>query len=122
MKRIKTIKKNLTLFNVVRVVAAIIMLQTLFFKFTGHTQSVELFTQLGVEPWGRIGTGIFELIASILLFIPTKIKYGALLTILLMCGAIFSHIIKLGFEGSNGQLFIMATITLVSASYVLYKK
>lgn len=114
------IKKYISLFNLARVVAAVIMIQTLFFKFTGHSQSVELFTQLGVEPWGRVGTGILELIASILLFVPKGIKYGVLLTIALMLGALFTHISKLGFEGENLQLSIMAIITLVSGSYIFY--
>ena len=60
-----------------RIAAAIILLQTLYFKFTAHPESVELFTKLGVEPWGRIGTGIIELITGLLLLIPaTAFKFG----------------------------------------------
>jgi hypothetical protein len=67
---------NITIW-LLRILAAIIMLQTLYFKFTAHPQSVKLFTELGMEPWGRIGVGTFELIASILLLIPRTTYIGA---------------------------------------------
>jgi uncharacterized membrane protein YphA (DoxX/SURF4 family) len=104
-----------------RIVAAIILLQTLYFKFSGHEESVVLFTKLGIEPWGRIGTGIIELIASLLLLIPATVFIGAFLGIGLMAGAIFSHLTILGIEsnGDGGQLFIMAVVVLVSCS-ILY--
>ena len=62
---------------ILRLVAAGIMLMTLYFKFTAHPQSVRLFTELGMEPWGRIGTGVFELIASVLIFYPRTTGFGA---------------------------------------------
>ena len=74
---------------ILRLAAAYIMLQTLYFKFTAHPQSVRLFTELGMEPWGRIGTGIFELIASLLILYPRTTGIGALLGTGLMAGAIF---------------------------------
>jgi hypothetical protein len=49
----------------VRVIAAIILLQTLYFKFTGAEESIYIFTKVGMEPWGRIGSGVGELIAAI---------------------------------------------------------
>jgi putative oxidoreductase len=100
---------------VLRIVAAIILLQTLYFKFSGHEESVELFTKLGIEPWGRIGTGVMELIASLFLLIPATVFIGAVLGIGLMAGAIFSHLTILGIEsnGDGGQLFIMAVVVLV---------
>ena len=79
---------------VLRLLAAVIMLQTLYFKFSAHPQSVKLFTELGMEPWGRIGTGIFELIASILILNPRTTGYGAVLGMGLMAGAIFFHLTK----------------------------
>ncbi len=99
-----------------RIVAAVILLQTLYFKFTAQPESVELFTKLGVEPWGRIGTGVIELIASILLLIPSTVFIGAFLGIGLMSGAILSHITVIGIEskGDGGQLFMLAIIVLVS--------
>lgn len=98
-----------------RIVAAIILLQTLYFKFTGKPESVELFTKLGVEPWGRIGTGVIELITGILLLIPTTAFIGAFLGIGLMAGAILSHLTVIGIEskGDGGQLFMLAIIVLV---------
>jgi len=99
---------------VLRLVAAVILLQTLYFKFTGHPESVELFTKLGVEPWGRIGTGIIELIASILLLVPATVFIGAFLGVGLMAGAILSHLTVIGIEskGDGGQLFYLAITVL----------
>lgn len=98
-----------------RIAAAVILLQTLYFKFTGHPESVELFTKLGVEPWGRIGTGVIELITGILLLIPATAFIGALLGTGLMVGAIFSHLLVIGIEskGDGGQLFMLAITVLV---------
>lgn len=105
---------------VLRIVAAIILLQTLYFKFTGHPESVELFSKLGVEPWGRIGTGVIELIAGALLLIPSTVVFGALLGIGLMLGAIASHLLVLGIEsnGDGGQLFGLAFIVLACCTVI----
>jgi putative oxidoreductase len=112
-------KKYLSL--LLRIVATIILLQTLYFKFTAHPESVELFTKLGVEPWGRIVTGIIELLAGIFLIIPSTKIYGALLGVGLMCGAIFSHLLVIGIEskGDGGQLFLLAILVLVCCILVL---
>jgi hypothetical protein len=53
-----------------QITAAVILGQTLFFKFTGAPESKYIFTTLGIEPWGRIGTGILELITVVLLLSP----------------------------------------------------
>lgn len=109
---------------VLRILAAVILLQTLYFKFTAHPQSVKLFTTLGMEPWGRIGTGVFELIASILILIPRTTLLGALMGLGLMAGAIFFHLTKLGiiFDGDAG-LFTYAVITFVCclALIIIYR-
>ncbi|MEX0324387.1 MAG: DoxX family protein [Puniceicoccaceae bacterium] len=97
---------------ILRIVAAVILLQTLFFKFTAAPESVELFTRLGMEPYGRIGTGIVELIASVLLLVPRTTIYGAILGIGLMVGAIGSHFTKLGWEGPMLSLGLMAIVVL----------
>jgi uncharacterized membrane protein YphA (DoxX/SURF4 family) len=81
---------------ILRVVPAVILLQTLYFKFTAHPQSVKLFTQIGMEPYGRIGTGILELIAAILLLIPRYTGYGAILGLVMMTGALYFHPDKIG--------------------------
>jgi uncharacterized membrane protein YphA (DoxX/SURF4 family) len=108
-----------------RIVAALILLQTLYFKFTGHPESVELFTKLGVEPWGRIGTGIIELIASALLLIPSTVFIGAFVGVGLMAGAIASHLLVIGIasKGDGGQLFMLAITVMICClvTLVLYK-
>jgi uncharacterized membrane protein YphA (DoxX/SURF4 family) len=104
-----------------RIIAALILLQTLFFKFTGHPESVELFSKLGVEPWGRIGTGVIELIASILLLIPSTVFIGAFVGVGLMAGAIASHLLVIGIvsKGDGGQLFILAIAVMVCCLVIL---
>lgn len=102
---------------VLRIIAALIMLQTLYFKFSGSEESVYIFSQLGIEPWGRVGTGILELIASLLILYPKTTFFGSALAIGLMTGAIFAHITKLGISVKNdgGQLFIYALLVLMSS-------
>lgn len=100
---------------VMRIVSAVILLQTLYFKFSGHPESVELFTKLGVEPWGRLATGGIELITGVLLLIPATAFIGAFIGIGLMAGAILSHLTIIGIEsnGDGGQLFLLAIVVLV---------
>ncbi|WKD87044.1 hypothetical protein KCTC32516_02424 [Polaribacter huanghezhanensis] len=108
---------------VLKLIAAFIMVQTLYFKFSGAQESIDLFTKIAGENEAimRFGTGTLELIASILLFIPKKTWLGALLTIGLMSGAIVSHLTILGieFNGDGGALFISAVITFLSAVILL---
>jgi uncharacterized membrane protein YphA (DoxX/SURF4 family) len=116
-----TNKQQNIIWWILRLVAAIIMLQTLFFKFTAADESVYIFTALGMEPWGRIGIGVMELIASILILIPRTTAFGAALGVGLMGGAMFFHLTKLGIEvqGDGGQLFIYALIVFVSSLVLL---
>ena len=102
---------------VLRIIAALIMLQTLYFKFSGSEESVYIFSQMGMEPWGRIATGVFELIASILILYPKTTFFGSALAIGLMSGAVIAHLSKLGIAVKNdgGQLFIYALLVLVSS-------
>ncbi len=106
---------------VARIIAAAIMLQTLYFKFTAHPESVYIFSTLGIEPFGRIGSGIAELIASILLLIPTTAWMGAIMGLGVMAGAIVSHLTILGIDIRNdgGQLFYMALFTFVCCLVVV---
>ncbi len=112
-----------TIFWVFKLVAAAIMLQTLFFKFTAAPESVYIFSTLGVEPYGRIGTGIIELIASILLLIPRTTFIGAMLGLGTMMGAILSHIFILGIAVQNdgGKLFVLGLITALCCATVAIK-
>ena len=114
-------KKYLPVF--LKLIAAVIMLQTLFFKFSGAQQSIDLFTILAGENEAllRIGTGILELIAAVLLFTPRKTWLGALLTIGLMGGAMLSHITILGIVHNNdsGMLFAGSAITFLAGALLL---
>jgi putative oxidoreductase len=94
----------------------------LFFKFSAHPQSVELFTKLGIEPWGRVGTGVIELLTGILLLIPGTAFIGGVLAIGLMVGAIGSHIAIIGIEshGDGGLLFIMAVTVFLCGIAIAY--
>jgi len=114
-------KKKIMLW-IFRLVAAVIMLQTLFFKFTAAEESVYIFSTLGIEPWGRIGTGVGELIASVLILIPATTAFGALLGLGLMSGALFFHLTKLGIvvQGDSGQLFIYALLVFISCLVLAY--
>ena len=109
---------------ILKLIAAIIMLQTLFFKFTGAQESIDLFTKIAGnnEAYMRISTGVLELIASVLLFTPKKNWLGALLTVGLMFGAIMSHLTIIGIEhnGDGGTLFTSAIVTFISGLILLF--
>lgn len=98
-----------------------ILTQTLFFKFTGAEESVYIFTTVGAEPWGRIGSGVLELIAALMLIVPALAPYGAILTIGLMGGAIMSHLTLLGIDvkGDGGLLFGLAVLAFTGSVIVL---
>ena len=103
---------------VLRITAAIILLQTLFFKFTAAPESVYIFTKVGAEPWGRIGSGVVELIAATLILTPRFTWLGSLLAMAVMAGAILSHLTLLGIEvqGDKGLLFALALIVFVCST------
>jgi uncharacterized membrane protein YphA (DoxX/SURF4 family) len=120
--------KTMTIITwVARLLAVVILLQTLYFKFTGAEESKYIFTALGAEPWGRIGSGIMELIASILILIPRTTAWGALLGLGIMGGAILSHLAILGIAVKNsdgtsdgGLLFIYAVLVFVSCLFLVW--
>lgn len=105
-----------------RVVTAVILMQTLFFKFTGAPESVYIFTTVGQEPWGRYGSGVVEFVASVLLFVPGLTAVGALLALGVMAGAIFFHLTKLGLvvQDDGGLLFALALVTAACSAFVLW--
>ena len=107
---------------VCQLAVAAILLQTLFFKFTGAAESVYIFTTLGIEPWGRIGSGIAELIASVLLLMPATAAVGAAIAVGSMTVAVLSHLTALGIEvqGDGGLLFGLALTVLACALIILY--
>ena len=113
---------------VAQLAVAGILLQTLFFKFTGAEESVYIFTTLGrfvhvagIEPWGRVGSGVVELIAGLMLLVPATASLGAGLAMGVMAGAIASHILVLGIEvkGDGGLLFALAVTAFVGSVVVL---
>lgn len=107
---------------ILRITASVILLQTLFFKFSGAEESVYIFSILGVEPYGRIGSAIAELIAAVLILMPKTTWLGALGAAGIMIGAILSHLFVLGIEVQNdgGLLFALAVITLLCSLGLLY--
>jgi hypothetical protein len=104
-----------------QLIVAGILLQTLFFKFTGAEESVYIFSTLGIEPWGRIGSGIAELVAAVLLLVPATAVFGAMLSAGVISGAIISHLTVLGIEiqRDGGLLFALAVVVFVLSLAIL---
>lgn len=115
-------KRELGIAWICRLTAAGILLQTLYFKFSGAPESVYIFTKMGLEPWGRIGSGVVELAAAMLLLTPRRAWLGAGLAIGVIGGAIFSHLTVLGIEvmGDGGLLFALAVIVGIASAVVLF--
>ena len=117
-------KKYINLFQISRLAIAIILLQTLFFKFTGAEESKFIFSSLGLEPSGRYAVGTFEFIASLLLFVPGFSWLGALVAFGLMAGALGAHVFVLGIavKGDGGLLFFLALAVLILSLAILWLK
>ena len=114
-------KPQFALSVVLQLLAAGILLQTLFFKFTGAEESIYIFSTLGIEPWGRIASGVAELVAAVLLLYPPTAAAGAAFAMGVMAGAIVSHLTLLGIEvrGDGGLLFALAMSVFVASAVVL---
>ncbi|MFT5724095.1 MAG: putative oxidoreductase [Bacteroidia bacterium] len=112
------------LIPVLRLIVAIILIQTLRFKFTAHPDSVYIFSKVGLEPFGRIGIGIVELIAAILLLVPKTIWIGSGLTLGVVGGAILMHLTALGIDisGDKGVLFYTAVVTFILSAIILWSQ
>ena len=104
---------------IAQLVAAATIGQTLYFKFTAHPDSVKLFTELGMEPHGRLTVAVLELLACILLLTPRRAAYGALLAAGLMAGAIASHLTHLGWQGPRLHLGALALLALACCLFTL---
>jgi hypothetical protein len=106
---------------IAQIAVAAILLQTLYFKFTGAEESVYIFSRLGLEPWGRIGSGVAELVAAVLLLVPSLAVVGAVLALGVISGAILSHLTVLGIEvrGDGGLLFGLALVVFLGSLVVL---
>lgn len=105
-----------------RIIAAVILFQTLYFKFTAAPESVYIFSTIGLEPWGRIGVGVSELVVGILLLMPRTAWLGAVGGIGVISGAIFFHLTILGIEvqGDGGFLFYLAIIVFISCLIIAF--
>ena len=106
---------------IARIATALILLQTLFFKFTGAPESIYIFQTVGMEPWGRYGSGVAELVAAILLLMPRTTALGALIALGVISGAIFFHLTRLGIvvQDDGGTLFFLAVAVFVCSAFVL---
>jgi putative oxidoreductase len=117
--------ENLTakLYWAARIIASLILLQTLYFKFSASEESVYIFTTVGMEPWGRITIGILELIAAALLLFNSTAWLGGLGGLGLMTGAIGMHVTLLGIsvKGDGGYLFTLAVVVSVCSTVVILK-
>lgn len=107
---------------VLRLLVAAILLQTLYFKFSAAPESVYIFQTLGAEPWGRIGSGIAELIVSILLLWPRTVAIGAVSALGVISGAIMAHFSRLGIEvqGDGGLLFGLALVVFAGSAVLVW--
>lgn len=107
---------------VLRLIIAIIFIQTLYFKFTAHPDSVYIFSELGVEPYGRVGLGIIELITAVLLMVNSTKIIAIFLSIGIIIGAIGSHILVIGtsVQGDGGGLFALAWVVLLAGIVLLF--
>ena len=117
-------KKTVILERVLSIITSIILLQTLFFKFTGAEESVYIFSKLNMEPSGRIGIGVAELIAGILLLFRKTSHFGSILGMAILSGALFFHLTILGIEVQNdgGYLFTLAIITFINCVIITWLK
>jgi putative oxidoreductase len=113
-------KNNLSI--ILRILIAIIFLQTLYYKFTAHPDSVHIFSALGVEPFGRIALGCIELVTAILILTNKFKLYGIAISLGIILGAIFSHLLVLGLNvsGDGGTLFLLAIIVFISSVVLIY--
>ena len=120
VKQIGTMQKTISL--ILQIIIAAILIQTLRYKFTAHPDSVYIFTKVGLEPYGRIAIGVFELIAAILILIPKTIWVGSLLTLGIISGAILMHLTNLGIEinGDGGMVFYMAIAVFILSLVILW--
>lgn len=106
----------------VRAAIAVVLLQTLWFKFRAAPESVAIFSALHAEPWGRVAAGVVELIASVLLFFPRGVFFGAVLALATMMAAILTHLLIIGVavRGDGGLLFGLAIAVALLSSICVY--
>jgi len=109
-----------------QIVVALILAQTLFFKFTYAPETQVIFASRGGRP-AATAVGIAELLCVILLLVPRTAAIGAVLSLLVISGAIFTHLTSLGIqvvdpttgEGDGGLLFGLAVLVALGSAVVL---
>jgi putative oxidoreductase len=109
----------------VQILVAVILAQTLFFKFTYASETQVIFANRGGRP-AATALGVIELICAILLLTPRGSALGALVSLAVTSGAIFTHLTSLGIQivdpstgqGDHGLLFGLA-ITVAAGSLIV---
>ncbi|WP_425389463.1 DoxX family protein [Ekhidna sp.] len=103
-----------------RLIVAIILAQTLPFKFSGSEESVWIFEQIGWEPWGRYLIASIETVSTIFLLTNYYI-IGAIISLSIISAANFLHFTKLGFivNDDGGTLFILSIIVIFCSLWIV---
>lgn len=103
-----------------------ILLQAIFFKFTYAPETQVIFGPRGGRP-AATAAGMIELICVILLLIPRTAAIGALMSLIVISGAIFTHLSSLGIQivdpetgaSDRGFLFVLALVVMIGSLVVL---
>jgi hypothetical protein len=111
---------------VAQIAVACILAQTLFFKFTYAPETRVIFADRGGRP-AATAVGVVELLCVLLLLVPRTAAVGAALSLLVIGGAIFTHLTSLGIqvvdpatgEGDGGLLFGLALAVALGSLVVL---
>ena len=109
---------------VFQILALLILMPAAWNKFVGENINVFIFSQLDMEPTGRILIGLFEITACILLLTRSFCHLGAIIAFGTMLGAIIAHSTFLGWEikGDRGLTLMMLFVVLFSSTIVMYLK
>ncbi len=101
---------------VARLVAAGIFAMGAIPKFTGNAgMLVDALADYGGKT-AVLGIGVGEAIAIVLLLIPRTALFGGALGVLLMLGAVGSHVVgPVGMEGDAGAMFPLAVVALLAS-------
>lgn len=103
------------------ILAFAILVYNAYLKLNSNSGAIQLFSGLGLEPYGRFAIGLFELTAALLLLYPGTVKYGAVLGFILMTGVIFIHITKIGIAlNGNYSFFFMGVIAFFCCTGLIW--
>lgn len=115
-------KKKAIFLVIIQIVAAGIIGMAGVSKFMAHPSVVFVFSELGLEPTGRIIIGIIEVSCAILLLTRTYAVVGAFFLLGTMAGAFIAHVSVLGFsiQGDGGRTVVLLAVEIICASTILY--